>query len=327
MNSSNLTPSTSASPSQDLELSIVVPIYNEKENIQPFFEELKSVLDGYKKSYEIIFIDDGSADGSTELLEELAKQHPAVKVVVFRRNFGQTAAMAAGFELAKGEVVIPIDGDGQNDPGEIPRLVNKLKEEKLDVVSGWRKNRQDKFFRSFLSRIANRIISYVSGTHLHDYGCTLKAYRREILQDVRLYGEMHRLIPIFVSWAGGKVAELPVNHRPRQRGKSKYGFGRIFKVMIDLITAKFLSTYLEKPAYVFGFVGFLVAFGSILTLAFVVWRRIFWHGQWISPLLFIGVGGIGLSILFVLMGLLSELMVRIYFESQGKKPYIIKKIL
>lgn len=311
---------------QTVEISVVLPVYNEKENIENVLQELQQVLAGMGKSYEIILVDDGSKDGSAEMLKELAGRHEEVRSILFRRNFGQTAALAAGFQHARGKLIVPMDADGQNDPHDIPRMLQHVEQNNCDVVSGWRHKRQDKWLRSFLSRLANGLISKTSGVALHDYGCTLKVYRAEILKDVRLYGEMHRLIPIFAHWAGGTVSEMEVNHRPRQKGVSKYGLNRTFKVMIDLITAKFLSTYLEKPAYVFSFFGLGMLAFSALTLGFTLVRRLFMHGEWLSPLLFIGLGALGLSIVLVLMGVLAELIVRVYFESQDKRPYIIKEI-
>jgi glycosyltransferase involved in cell wall biosynthesis len=309
-----------------VEISVVIPVYNEKENIETVWQELQQVLSGMGRTFEVVLVDDGSKDGSCEIIKNLAQQYAEVKGILFRRNFGQTAALAAGFQYAGGRLIIPMDADGQNDPHDIPRMIQLGEEKGYDVVSGWRHKRQDKWLRSFLSRLANSLISWISGVALHDYGCTLKVYRAEILKDVRLYGEMHRLIPIFAHWAGGTVTEMTVNHRPRHKGTSKYGLNRTFKVMIDLITAKFLSTYLAKPAYVFSFFGLFLFLFASLTLGFTVVRRLFWHGEWLSPVLFVGLGSLGLSIVLVLMGILAELIVRVYFESQNKRPYLIKEI-
>lgn len=317
--------STDLESPSPLDISIVIPIYNELDNIRPLYEEVKKVMDDYGSTYEVIFVDDGSSDGSTGVIRELVDREEVVRAIVFRRNFGQTAGLAAGFDSSRGKVVVPMDGDGQNDPADIPAMVDLLQKEGWDVVSGWRRRRKDPFLRSFLSRSANGLISRVSGTHLHDYGCTLKAYRAEVLKEIRLYGEMHRLIPIFCAWVGGKVTEVEVNHRPRVHGSSKYGFNRTIKVIIDLFTAKFLSTYLEKPAYVFGCLGISLFAVSFLVLLFVVFRVIYWGGTWISPLIFIGFGGAGMAMILVLMGILAELIARVYYESQGKPPYYVRE--
>src|SRR5215210_146898 len=241
-----------------LVLSIVIPIYNEVENIPELHEELQGVLVKLGRPYEILYVDDGSKDGSFNLLRKLSEEHPEVVVIQFRRNFGQTAALAAGLEASQGDVVIFMDGDLQNDPAEIPRLVQTMEEGGFDVVSGWRKNRQDaEISRKLPSRMANWLISRVSGVQLHDYGCTLKAYRRDVLKNVRLYGEMHRFIPAYAAWAGATVTEMPVNHRARKYGTSKYGINRTIKVLLDLLTLKFLSSYSTKPIQLFGGLGAL----------------------------------------------------------------------
>ena len=249
------------------EISIFLPVYNEEPNLPPLHEKLDQALTSLGRTAEIIYVDDGSTDGSLKILRQLAHQDGRVRVVALKRNYGQTAAMAAGIDAAKGKVLIPMDADMQNDPADIVRLLAKL-EEGYDVVSGWRKNRQDKLItRKIPSMLANRLISWIGGVPLHDYGCSLKAYRRDSIKDVRLYGEMHRFIPIYASWAGARVAEIPVEHHARTMGKSKYGLSRTIKVVFDLMTIKFMASYQTKPLYIFGTAGlltFAVAFLSTL---------------------------------------------------------------
>ncbi|MCC6175491.1 MAG: glycosyltransferase family 2 protein [Chloroflexi bacterium] len=310
-------------------LSIVIPIYNEVENLPELHAELQDVLVRYGRPYEIIYVDDGSRDGSFPLLKQLADRHPEVVVLQFRRNFGQTAALAAGLEASRGEIVIFMDGDLQNDPAEIPRLVSTLEEGEYDVVSGWRKNRQDGALnRKLPSRIANWLISKVSGVKLHDYGCTLKAYRRDVLKNVRLYGEMHRFIPAYAAWAGASVTELPVNHRARKYGRSKYGINRTIKVLLDLMTLKFLSTYSTKPIQAFGLIGALCFLFGILSFLVVLYAR-FFEGVRANrnPILLMGVFMFLAGLLFITQGLLAELVTRTYFESQGKPTYVIRTVI
>src|SRR6478735_4218928 len=246
------------------ELSLFLPVLDEEENLRPMHAKISAALDQLGKTAEVIFVDDGSTDKSLSILKEIAAEDSRVRVISLRRNYGQTAAMSAGIDAAKGEILIPMDADLQNDPADISRLLDKLNEG-YDVVSGWRKNRQDKLIsRKIPSQIANRIISWIGGVPLHDYGCSLKAYRREVIQDVRLYGEMHRFIPIYASWAGARVAEIPVDHHARTRGKSKYGISRTIKVIFDLITIKFMAEYHTKPLYVFGAFGMIAFFISML---------------------------------------------------------------
>ena len=309
-------------------LSIAIPIYNEGDNIRPVYERLISVLEPLSRPFEIIFVNDGSRDSSEERLRALASQDERIKVIVFKRNFGQAAAMMAAIDHAEGEIIIPMDGDLQNDPADIPRLIEKL-EEGYEVVSGWRRDRQDSAItRNLVSRIANALISTVSGVQLHDYGCTLKAYRRETLKPVKLYGEMHRFIPIFVSWQGGKVTEIEVAHHPRVHGESKYGLGRVPKVLLDLAVVQFLGKYETKPIYVFGGFGLLSLFIAFLAGAYAIWRKLVEGTSFIStplPLLVTMTALIG--VMSILMGLLAEVTIRIYFESQGKQAYVIKETL
>ncbi len=309
-------------------LSIVIPVYNEEDNIRPLYERLVSVLDAMRDEYEIFFIDDGSTDGSHERLKDLAEKQRHVKVITFRRNFGQTAAMMAGFQFASGDVIVPMDGDGQNDPADIPRLVDKLAEG-YDVVSGWRKHRRDsKFSRTLLSRVANALISRVTGVRLHDYGCSLKAYRRDAIKPVRLYGEMHRFIPIYASWQGGRVTELPVNHFPRKHGRSKYGLERTIKVFLDLLVVQFLGRYETKPIYVFGGFGFISFAIALLAGSYAVYLKLFGSTDFIqTPLPLLAVMAFITGVMTILMGLVAEVLVRTYFESQHKTPYTIKTTL
>jgi len=309
-------------------LSIFLPVYNEEENLERLHTSLLGTLSKLGKSFEIIYVDDGSSDRSLAILSDFAQQDARVRVIAFRRNYGQTAAMSAGIDAARGDVLIPMDADFQNDPVDIARLLAKL-DEGFDVVSGWRKDRQDAFFtRTFPSRIANWLISRIGRVPLHDYGCSLKAYRREVLKDVHLYGEMHRFIPIYASWAGGRVAELPVTHHPRLAGKSKYGLSRTIKVVFDLVTIKFLASYMTKPLYVFGWAGllsFLISgFSAVAAflLKFVGWP---FHADFIqTPLPVLSMIMLVLGIQLILMGLIAEMLVRTYHESQNKPIYAIR---
>ena len=312
----------------DLELSVIIPIYNEENNIQPLYASLQSVLPSLGKPYEIIFIDDGSKDRSHQVLESLNASDPHCKVIRFRRNFGQTAALAAGFANAHGKVIVTLDGDMQNDPADIPMLLAKI-DEGYDVVSGWRIRRKDKFLtRRLPSMCANWLISKITGVKLHDYGCTLKAYRREVAQNIDLYGEMHRFIPAMASWMGVTVAEVPVNHYPRRHGISKYGLSRTLRVLLDLITVKFLLSYATKPLQIFGTVGFLSSLsGFVLASYLSIDKLVFKHALSDRPILFLAILLMLVGIQFISMGLLGEMMVRIYHEGQNKPIYVIKDIL
>jgi glycosyltransferase involved in cell wall biosynthesis len=309
----------------DLELSIVIPVFNERDNIRPLYERLKEALQPWAASSEVLFIDDGSIDGSTQELRELAQSEPTVQVLEFVRNFGQTAAISAGFTHAKGRIIIPLDADLQNDPRDIPRIMEKL-EEGYEVVSCWRRDRQDAWLSRVLpSRLANLLISWISGVHLHDYGCTLKGYRREVVQHIRLYGEMHRFIPIFATWAGARVAEIPVAHHPRFKGKSKYGISRTIKVLLDLITVKFLGTYSTKPMYLFGGLGLVSFVGSGALSALTLYQKYFEAVKaHRNPLLLLSIFLAIVGVQFILFGLVAELIVRTYHESQDKPTYILK---
>ncbi len=309
-------------------LSVVVPVYNEYENIPLLCDAVRKALDGLEKDWELILVNDGSKDNSMDALKEAAAADPVhVKVIGLRRNFGQTAAIAAGVDHAIGEIIVLMDADLQNDPSDIPAMLAKL-DEGYDLVSGWRKDRKDPFLRSFISRIANKIICKVTGVNLHDYGCTLKAYRREVITGFRLYGEMHRFIPAFANTFGAKIVEMPVKHHPRVLGKSKYGFERIIKVILDLITVKFLSSYADKPIYLFGGAGLGLSGISFLVLLFLGIRRIFWGvSVMASPLFMLAIMVFIMGFLSILMGLIAELLVRTYHESQGKTVYHIREMI
>jgi len=308
------------------ELSLFLPVMDEEENLREMYEKIASALDALGKSAEVIFVDDGSTDKSLQILKEIAARDGRVRIISLRRNYGQTAAMSAGIDAARGEILIPMDADLQNDPADIARLLEKL-DEGYDVVSGWRKNRQDKLIsRKIPSQIANKIISWIGGVHLHDYGCSLKAYRREVLQDVRLYGEMHRFIPIYASWAGARVTEIPVDHHARTHGKSKYGISRTIKVIFDLITIKFMASYQTKPLYVFGAFGMIAFLIAIVAGIWAVVLKIAYGTSFIlTPLPIITVVMLAISVQFFLMGLLAELLVRTYHESQNKAIYAVRE--
>lgn len=304
---------------------MVIPVFNERENLTPLYRQLTSSLQTLGRPYEILFVDDGSQDGSGEILRELEEADPRVRVLELVRNFGQTAAMAAGFEHAQGRIIIPLDADLQNDPADIPLVVAKL-EEGYDVVSCWRKERRDPWLSRVLpSRIANWLISRISGVPLHDYGCTLKGYRREVLRHIRLYGEMHRFLPVFAAWAGARVAEIPVRHHPRRHGSSKYGLWRTVKVLLDLVTVKFLGSYSNKPMYLFGGLGLFSFVGGSLLSALTLYQKFFESVKaHRNPLLLLSIFLFIVGTQFILFGLLAELIVRTYHESQGKPTYLLK---
>ncbi|QQS46715.1 MAG: glycosyltransferase family 2 protein [Acidobacteriota bacterium] len=312
----------------DPKLSLFLPVYNEEENLPNLQRKITEAMRRLGLSYEVIYVDDGSSDGSLDLLRGFAEADPRVRVIAFRRNYGQTAAMAAGIDAARGEVLIPMDADLQNDPDDIGRLLEKL-DEGYDVVSGWRKDRRDAFLTRVLpSRFANWLISTIGGVPLHDYGCSLKAYRREVLKEVQLYGEMHRFIPIYASWAGGRVAEIPVAHYPRTAGRSKYGLSRTIKVIFDLVTIKFMQSYLTKPLYVFGWAGMLAFTLSLISALTAFSMKFFdwpYHADFIqTPLPVLSMIMLVLGIQLFLLGLLAEMLVRTYHESQDKPIYTIK---
>ncbi len=308
----------------DFSLSIIIPIHNEEENILPLCKDLLAVLESLGQPFEILLVNDGSQDRSQERLREVAAWNACFKVIRFRRNCGQTAAIMAGIEFAQGDIIIPMDADRQNDPRDIPRLLAKLNEG-YDVVSGWRKSRKDNpLIRTLPSRAANWLISRISGVFLHDYGCTIKAYRRHVLRGVRLYGEMHRFIPIYARWMGASVTELEVTHHPRMFGHSKYGLNRIFKVILDLIVVTFLDKYFVKPIYLFGSFGLFSLFLSLLSGGWAVYLKLFQGIHFIvTPLPLVAVMTFMTGVITILLGLVAEMLVRTYFESQGRRTYQI----
>ena len=319
-----------------IDISVVVPIFNEEESVRPLVARLNEALASTGRSYEMVLVDDGSKDGSWERLVALSNEFPGLHLIRFRRNFGQTAAMSAGFNEARGDIIITLDADLQNDPADIPRLLAET-DKGFDVVSGWRRDRKDTFInRRLPSMLANWLISHITGVHLHDYGCTLKAYRKEIVQNIQLYGELHRFIPALASWVGGQISEVVVSHHPRQFGKSKYGIGRTVRVILDLVTVKFLLRYSTRPIHVFGKWGLNFGATGILMLLFMAGanlsyrlfgtefcseliKRPFWV---ITPfmLLFFGLQ-------FISMGLLAEIQIRTYHESQEKPIYVIRETI
>jgi len=309
-------------------LSIVIPVYNEEESLPLLYEKLVSTLATINYDYEIIYVDDGSHDTSFALLEQLAQQDTKVKVIKFTRNYGQTAALAAGIDHAQKEAVIFLDADLQNDPSDIPMMLAKLNEG-YDVVSGWRKDRQDRWLTRILpSQMANWIISKVTKVHLHDYGCTLKIYRREVLQGYRLYGEMHRFLPAYAAQVGARIVELPVKHHPRRHGQSKYGLERTVKVILDLFTVKFLNSYAQKPIHIFGGVGIALIFISFFLVFYLLLQKILWGFSLITnPLLLMSVMLTIIGVQSIFMGLLGELIVRTYYESQDKPTYHVRQRL
>lgn len=311
---------------KNIRLSVIIPLYNEAENISELYGKLKHSLSKLNENYEIIFIDDGSGDESADILKKIAENDSKIKVIRFAKNFGQTAAISAGFKNSQGEIIIPMDADLQNDPEDIPKFLAKI-EEGYDVVAGWRKNRKDKFLTKTLpSKIANKIISRITKVRLHDYGCTMKACKKNVMENIALYGEMHRFIPAYTSWVGAKVAEIETTHHPRKFGKTKYNLGKTLNVILDTVTVKFLGSYLNKPMHFFGGIGFIALFSAFITAGAAVYLRIF-SGMHLtrSPLLlfstFLGIIGV----LFILMGLLAEIIVRVYFESQKRENYLIKE--
>jgi glycosyltransferase involved in cell wall biosynthesis len=308
-------------------ISVVIPLYNEAENIKPLINSIFPVLRNLGLEYEVILVNDGSTDGTQSRLKEFALPASKTKVVNLKRNYGQTAAIMAGIHFARGQVIVTMDGDLQNDPADIPLFLAKLNEG-YDVVSGWRKHRRDALSRTLLSKAANVLISLVSGVRLHDYGCTLKAYRREVIENVHLYGEMHRFIPIYASWEGGRVAEIVVTHHPRTHGKSKYGLNRIFKVVLDLLLVKFFDRHQTKPIYIFGGFGILCLLGSFSTFVVAIYLKLVYQVYLIqTPLLLLAVMTFLTGIMCLLMGILAEMIVRTYFEAQDKPVYLVRDVI
>jgi len=312
-----------------MKVSIIVPVYNEEESIGLLYQAVEKSLKTMGVPWELILVDDGSQDNSPKKIRDIVKKHPDhVSAVILRRNFGQTAAIAAGIDHSKGDVIVLLDADLQNDPADIPVMVNKL-DEGYDLVSGWRFDRQDKFLtRTLPSRIANSLISAVTGVKLHDYGCSLKAYRREVLTGFRLYGEMHRFIPVYANSIGAKIVEIKVRHHARKFGKAKYGLERIFKVILDLFTVKFLTSYSSKPIYVFGGTGLVLITFSFASLLFLGIRRIVSKiSPFSSPLFTIAIMIASMGFQSILMGLIAELLVRTYYESQNKPIYNVREVI
>jgi glycosyltransferase involved in cell wall biosynthesis len=311
-----------------VDLSVVIPIYNEKESIGKLYKKLNETLSGMNIKYEVLLIDDGSTDGTFDELVEIHNENKSYKIISFRKNFGQTSAISAGFDFTSGSVVITLDADLQNDPSDIPILLKKLNEG-YDIVSGWRVNRKDRAMtRRFPSMIANRLISRLTGVYLHDYGCTLKAYRKEVIKNIDLYGEMHRYIPAIASWMGVKVAEVPVRHHSRKYGKSKYGFSRTIKVILDIITVKFLLSYSQRPIQVFGLLGlFSSAVGFIMTVYLIIMRIFFSQSLSDRPLFILSIFMIFIGIQLVTMGLLAEVLMRVHHEVRNRPTYAIKEII
>jgi glycosyltransferase involved in cell wall biosynthesis len=308
--------------------SVVIPVYNEEDNVGPLLTSLRDVMETLGRPYELIVIDDGSTDRTHARLRDLTVELATLRVVRLRTNFGQTAALAAGFDGARGDLIITMDGDGQNDPADIPRLLDKLKDG-YDVVSGWRHHRQDALWtRRVPSQLANLLISWITGVRLHDYGCALTVYRREILQDVALYGEMHRFLPALCRWVGATIGELPVGHLPRRRGVSKYGLGRMVRVLLDLLTVKFLMSYWTRPIQIFGLLGLVLGGLGVILGGLLSFQKIF-YGMGLAnrPLLLLGVLLVLVGFQFVSIGLLGEMLVRTYHESQRKPVYTVRDII
>jgi dolichol-phosphate mannosyltransferase len=315
-------------PPGSVEISVISPIFNEAESVGPLVEALLQSMRQLGRSFEIILVDDGSTDGTSARLAAAARDAAEVRVIEFRRNAGQTAALMAGIDHAAGSIIVTIDADLQNDPQDIPLLLARLTED-VDVVSGWRKNRQDAAIRrNLVSRLANRLISIISGVHLHDYGCTLKAYRKDVLEGMRLYGEMHRFVPIYASWMGAKVVEMPVRHHQRRFGRSKYGLNRTLKVVLDLLVVKFFSLYLVKPIYLFGGFGVWSMLAGIAAIVYALYLKFFDGISLIqTPMPMLSVMLILIGFTSILMGLLAEILVRTYFESQGRRAYHVRKFI
>lgn len=309
-----------------IDISVVVPVYNEAESLPRLWDALHPILENQTAHWEVVFCDDGSTDESANVLKQLAAQHERIKVILLRRNFGQSAAMAAGFEHAQGDLIVPMDADLQNDPSDIPRLIQTLQDQQLDVVKGWRKDRKDTYLTKTLpSRIANRFISWVTGVKLHDYGCTLAVFRSEIVKDIQIYGEMHRFLPAFAHWAGARIGEQEVVHHPRRWGESKYNLSKTFRVILDTLTVRFLVGYSTKPLYFFGKYGAALLVLGMLSSGWTLFKKFAWGVPlYKDPFFLVAIfcGITGLQVL--LIGLVAELNARIYYESQHKKPYHIR---
>lgn len=310
-----------------IDVSVVVPLYNEEGNVNELYRELHSVLHDQEFSYEILFVDDGSSDKTAEIVHGICERDPHVTFVVFRRNFGQTAAMSAGFDYSRGRIVVTMDGDLQNDPADIPKLLDYISQG-YDVVAGWRYKRRDSFLnRRLPSMIANKVISTITGVHLHDYGCSLKAFKKEVIDNINLYGEMHRFIPAIASAMGTSIVEVKVNHRPRVHGSSKYGISRTFRVILDLITVKFLLSYSNRPIHIFGLIGMgSFGIGILTSLVLILQRQIYGKPLADRPLFLLAILLVFLGVQFVIFGLISELQIRTYHETQNKPIYFVREI-
>ncbi len=323
-------PNTPAdTPGEQVALSIVIPVYNEEESLEKLYDAIQDALKEFAEPWEAILVDDGSRDNSYALLKEIHRRDPRFRVVRFRRNFGQTAAFSAGFDHARGDVVVTMDADLQNDPHDIPMLLQTMREGDYDVVSGWRLHRQDAaVMRKFPSRVANWLISRVTGVYLHDYGCSLKAYRIEVIRNIHLYGDLHRFVPALASWMGIRLKEIPVQHHPREYGKSKYNISRTTRVLLDLLTVSFLLNYAVKPMQIFGKAGLISVAAGLLTSLYLSALKIF-TGAALSqrPLLFLAILLIIVGVQFITMGLLGELIVRTYYETQEKPIYMVRETL
>jgi glycosyltransferase involved in cell wall biosynthesis len=310
-------------------LSVVIPVYNEEESLPELYDALQEGLRGLEEPWEVILVDDGSRDGSFRILKALHERDRRFRVVRFRRNFGQTAAMSAGFDYARGDVVVTMDADLQNDPRDIPMLLATMRQGEYDIVSGWRIKRQDVFLtRRLPSQIANWLISRITGVHLHDYGCSLKAYKSEVTRNIHLYGELHRFVPALANWMGVSVKEVPVQHHARRHGQSKYNLSRVSRVLLDLLTVSFLLNYAAKPMQIFGKLGLLVAGGGVAIAAYLTALKLFWGASLSDrPLLSLAILCIIVGVQFISMGLLGELVVRTYHETQGKPIYVVREVV
>ncbi|MCX7975293.1 MAG: glycosyltransferase family 2 protein [Candidatus Aminicenantes bacterium] len=313
---------------KEIDLSLIIPVFNEEENLPFLYQEIKEVLNSLVRSYEIIFVDDGSTDNSFTILRKIQAADPSVKLIRLRRNFGQTAALSAGFDYARGKIIITLDADLQNDPHDIPALLAKI-EEGYDMVNGWREKRQDKFLtRRLPSILANRLISLLTGVRLHDYGCTLKAFRQDVIKNIRLYGELHRFIPAVASTLGVKIAEVKVNHRPRRYGRSKYNLFRFPRVILDMLTVKFLLSYSTRPLQIFGLLGLVSgSIGFFIALWLSYQRLILKISSANRPILLLAVLLMVIGVQFITLGLMAEIMIRTYHESTGKPIYHIREIV
>jgi len=313
---------------RQLFLSIVIPIYNEEDNIIPLYQEITAAVQDRFREIEIIFVNDGSKDHSLEKLKELNQKDPRAKIISFRKNFGQSTAISAGFDYCQGDIVVTLDGDLQNDPADIPKIVGKLLEG-YDIVNGWRKDRKDKFItRKIPSFLGNKLVSFITRVKLHDYGCTLRGFTREVVKSLTLYGEMHRYIPAIASKMGIKTTEIPVNHRPRKFGKSKYGLSRTFRVILDLISLKYLLSFSHRPLQIFGGIGILMMSAGFLSGAYLTYVK-FIERQAIGgrPLLFFTVLSIFLGVQLITLGLIAEMLTRIYHEGLNKNVYVVRELI